>query len=75
MNSLSCGRGSIIIFARAMLPLKVLGLADRICVMAGGRITGELVGSEATEEAVLALAMDDGKVSTPSSLDHRMQCP
>ncbi|MFF3652885.1 sugar ABC transporter ATP-binding protein [Streptomyces sp. NPDC002181] len=38
---------------------EVLGLADRIVVMQNGRITGELSRAEATEEAVLNLAMAD----------------
>ncbi|MET3986887.1 sugar ABC transporter ATP-binding protein [Streptomyces sp. PvR034] len=38
---------------------EVLGLADRVVVMQGGRITGELSRAEATEERVLALAMAD----------------
>jgi len=38
---------------------EILGLCDRIYVMQGGRIRGELPGNEATEEAVLALAMAD----------------
>ncbi|MFE2875930.1 sugar ABC transporter ATP-binding protein [Streptomyces roseus] len=38
---------------------EVLGLADRVVVMQNGRITGELSRSEATEEAVLNLAMAD----------------
>ncbi|MGW2544662.1 sugar ABC transporter ATP-binding protein [Kitasatospora sp. NPDC001574] len=38
---------------------EVLGLADRIVVMQNGRITGELSRAEATEEAVLHLAMAD----------------
>ncbi|WP_330328616.1 sugar ABC transporter ATP-binding protein [Streptomyces sp. NBC_00536] len=38
---------------------EVLGLADRVLVMQGGRITGELSRSEATEERILALAMAD----------------
>ncbi len=36
---------------------EVLGLADRIVVMESGRVTGELDAAEATEEAILALAM------------------
>ncbi|MFE6844878.1 sugar ABC transporter ATP-binding protein [Streptomyces sp. NPDC057686] len=43
---------------------EVLGLADRVLVMQGGRITGELDRSEATEEAVLALAMADDLTTT-----------
>ncbi|QGV77006.1 sugar ABC transporter ATP-binding protein [Streptomyces ficellus] len=38
---------------------EVLGLADRIAVMQNGRITGELTRNEATEEAILNLAMAD----------------
>lgn len=38
---------------------EILGLADRIYVMQNGRITGELSGSTATEEAILELAMVD----------------
>ena len=38
---------------------ELLGLADRIYVMQNGRITGELAGTSATEEAILALAMAD----------------
>ena len=38
---------------------EVLGLADRVLVMQNGRITGELACGEATEEAILNLAMAD----------------
>ncbi len=38
---------------------EILGLADRIYVMQNGRITGELSRAEATEEAILQLAMAD----------------
>ncbi|HWQ83228.1 MAG TPA: sugar ABC transporter ATP-binding protein, partial [Anaerolineales bacterium] len=38
---------------------EILGLSDRIYVMQNGRITGELSRAEATEEAVLKLAMID----------------
>jgi len=38
---------------------EILGLSDRIYVMQNGRITGELSGANATEEAVLGLAMVD----------------
>jgi D-xylose transport system ATP-binding protein len=36
---------------------EILGMSDRILVMAGGRIAGEWSRAEATEEAVLARAM------------------
>ncbi|MDH6578429.1 hypothetical protein [Kitasatospora sp. MAP5-34] len=38
---------------------EVLGLADRVLVMQNGRITGHLDHTQATEEAILALAMAD----------------
>ncbi|GIG59932.1 ABC transporter [Longispora fulva] len=44
---------------------EVLGLADRIVVMQGGRITGELTLGEATEEKILALAMADDLGTAP----------
>ena len=36
---------------------EVLGLADRIVVLQGGRVSGELTREQATEEQVLALAL------------------
>jgi len=39
---------------------EVLGLSDRVYVMKAGRIAGELAASEATEEAVIALATGAG---------------
>lgn len=45
---------------------EVLGLADRIVVMQNGRITGELDRSQATEEAILNLAMADDLASVAS---------
>jgi L-arabinose transport system ATP-binding protein len=47
-----------IMFISSELP-EILGLSDRIYVMQSGRITGELSGAKATEEAVLGLAMAD----------------
>jgi L-arabinose transport system ATP-binding protein len=38
---------------------EILGLSDRIYVMQNGRITGELSREEASEEAILELAMID----------------
>jgi L-arabinose transport system ATP-binding protein len=53
-----------IMFISSELP-ELLGLADRIYVMQNGRITGELAGATATEEAVLALAMADNLSAAP----------
>jgi L-arabinose transport system ATP-binding protein len=47
-----------IMFISSEMP-EILGLADRVYVMQNGRITGELSGSEATEEKILELAMVD----------------
>lgn len=49
---------------------EVLGLADRVLVMQGGRITGELDRAAATEEAVLALAMADDLTTTAPAPQH-----
>jgi L-arabinose transport system ATP-binding protein len=38
---------------------ELIGLSDRVLVMAGGRIAGEVCRAEATEEGILALAMTD----------------
>ncbi|MDQ6674457.1 MAG: sugar ABC transporter ATP-binding protein [Chloroflexota bacterium] len=50
--------GMAIMVISSELP-EILGLSDRIVVMQNGRITGELPGPTATEEAVLGLAMVD----------------
>jgi len=52
------GQGLGIMFISSELP-EILGLSDRIYVMQNGRITGELSRAEASEEAVLKLAMAD----------------
>ena len=54
--------GVAILVVSSELP-EVLGLADRICVMAGGRITGEMSRADATEESILALAMDEKAIA------------
>ncbi len=51
-------QGLGIMFISSELP-ELLGLADRIYVMQNGRITGELSAAEASEEAVMALAVVD----------------
>ncbi|MFE2015178.1 sugar ABC transporter ATP-binding protein [Streptomyces sp. NPDC059491] len=50
--------GVAVLVISSELP-ELLGLADRVVVMQGGRITGELDRGEATEEAILELAMAD----------------
>jgi L-arabinose transport system ATP-binding protein len=45
---------------------ELIGLSDRILVMASGRIVGEVSRAEATEEGILALAMTDNLASSPA---------
>ena len=40
---------------------EILGMSDRIVVMCEGKVTGELNGAEATQEAVLHMASDTNK--------------
>jgi ribose transport system ATP-binding protein len=54
MNELT-EHGAGILMISSDLP-EVLGLSDRILVMAGGRITGELSREEASQEKVMTLA-------------------
>jgi L-arabinose transport system ATP-binding protein len=58
-------QGLGIMFISSEMP-ELLGLADRIYVMQNGRITGELPAAEASEEAVLALAMVDNLSAAPT---------
>ena len=48
--------GAAVLAISSELP-EVLGLADRVVVMKHGRITGELMRAEASEEKILRLAM------------------
>ncbi len=54
MNELT-EQGAAILMISSDLP-EVLGMSDRIMVMSGGRITGELSREEATQEKVMTLA-------------------
>ncbi len=51
--------GMAVLMISSELP-EVLGLADRVVVMRGGRVAGTLSHTEATEEAVLGLALPHG---------------
>jgi L-arabinose transport system ATP-binding protein len=55
IDELAC-QGMGVIFISSELP-EILGVSDRIVVMQGGRVTGELAAEDATEESVLRLAM------------------
>jgi ribose transport system ATP-binding protein len=48
------GRAIVVISSEMQ---EVIGLADRILVMRHGRVTGELSGTDATEDAIVRLAM------------------
>ena len=60
------GEGMGVLLISSELP-EVLGLADRILVMQGGRITGELAADVATEQAVMEYAMMDDLIPTGAS--------
>ncbi|MFE0463236.1 sugar ABC transporter ATP-binding protein [Kitasatospora sp. NPDC058965] len=62
--------GVAVLVISSELP-EVLGLADRVLVLQNGRITGELGRDQASEEAVLALAMaDDLALPARTEPDH-----
>jgi len=51
-------QGVGILMVSSELP-EILGMSDRIIVMAGGRIVSEFPGQEATEEVIMAAATKD----------------
>ena len=66
MNELK-QQGIGVMFVSSEMP-EVLGIADRIVVMADGRVTGEMMREEATQEKVLAYATRfDYKLETTAS--------
>jgi len=50
-------QGGLAIMLISSEMIEVIGLCDRILVMAGGRITGQFDSDDATEEAILSAAM------------------
>ncbi len=48
-----CGKGILVVSSE--LP-ELLGICDRILVMSGGRLAGEVAGDTATQEEIMALA-------------------
>ena len=54
MNQLK-QQGIAVMFVSSEMP-EVMGIADRIIVMCDGRITGELMVEDATQEKILSLA-------------------
>lgn len=60
-------QGVGVLFVSSELP-EVLGLADHIYVMAGGRIVGDMDRKDASEESILALAMTEAADIEAASL-------
>ncbi|MFJ2671821.1 sugar ABC transporter ATP-binding protein [Streptomyces sp. NPDC087525] len=58
--------GHAVLMVSSDLP-EVLGMSDRVLVMAGGRIAGELTAEEATQDAVMALAVGAARPYGPGS--------
>jgi ABC-type sugar transport system ATPase subunit len=58
-------RGTAVLVISSDLP-EVLALADRILVMAQGRIAGELSSQEASEERIIHLASDAASLEAPA---------
>lgn len=54
MNELK-QQGIAVMFVSSEMP-EIMGIADRIVVMCDGRVTGELMSAEATQEKILTLA-------------------
>ena len=53
-------KGYAIILISSEMP-EILGMSDRIIVMCGGKVTGELSRGEASQEGILELAMEKSK--------------
>ncbi|MEV4919383.1 sugar ABC transporter ATP-binding protein [Streptomyces tirandamycinicus] len=61
--------GAAVLMISSDLP-EVLGMSDRVLVMAQGRIAGELPAGEATQDAVMALAVGNPTTETEASRGH-----
>ncbi|MFF0966302.1 sugar ABC transporter ATP-binding protein [Streptomyces sp. NPDC003703] len=58
--------GAAVLMISSDLP-EVLGMSDRVLVMAQGRIAGELPADRATQDAVMALAVGSPSSSAPAA--------
>ena len=58
--------GAAVLMISSDLP-EVLGMSDRVLVMAQGRIAGELAADEATQDAVMALAVSSPRTTSPTT--------
>jgi ribose transport system ATP-binding protein len=64
--------GAAVLMISSDLP-EVLGMSDRVVVMAQGRVAGELTAEQATQDAVMALAVSthtNGTDGTEASRGH-----
>ncbi|MBO2450983.1 sugar ABC transporter ATP-binding protein [Actinomadura barringtoniae] len=62
INTLTAS-GHAVLMISSDLP-EVLGMSDRVLVMARGRLAGELSADEATQDSVMALAVSEAKGGT-----------
>jgi ribose transport system ATP-binding protein len=67
MNRLA-GQGSALVMVSSELP-ELLATCDRIIVLCEGRVTAELSRAEATQERILAAAMDRSTALAPAVLE------
>ncbi|MGW6011042.1 sugar ABC transporter ATP-binding protein [Streptomyces sp. NPDC055210] len=65
VNALTAA-GHAVLMISSDLP-EVLGMSDRVLVMAQGRIAGELSADEATQDSVMALAVSTPTTASPSN--------
>ncbi|MEW2353906.1 sugar ABC transporter ATP-binding protein [Spirillospora sp. NPDC029432] len=68
INSLTAS-GHAVLMISSDLP-EVLGMSDRVLVMARGRLTGELPAEEATQDAVMALALAANGAEPTNGTEH-----
>ncbi|MFJ5226313.1 sugar ABC transporter ATP-binding protein [Streptomyces sp. NPDC088400] len=64
--------GHAVLMISSDLP-EVLGMSDRVLVMAQGRIAGELSADEATQDAVMALAVTTATATAPTTVDNDIE--
>ncbi len=66
MNELAA-QGDTILMVSSELP-EILAMSDRVLVMQGGRIRGELSRAEATQERIMALATSHEDAAAPGNV-------
>ena len=61
-------RGKVVIVVSSEMP-ELLGICDRIMVMSGGRLAGEINAEEATQELIMTYALKYVPISTKKRAD------